>query len=177
MDLALTKQWITHWEATRFQSYDDATGTPLNPGDTPKGNPTIGVGFNLAAAGAQAIIEGLGLDFNAVITGAVNITADQVDQLLTTTIDTAMAGARKLVPVFDTLPDIHQMVVTDLVFNMGQTTFSKFANTLKFINNQDWANASANLQDSAWFRQVGRRGRGDVAVLSGASTPQDILNT
>jgi GH24 family phage-related lysozyme (muramidase) len=175
MDLALTKQWITHWEATRFQSYDDATGAPLNPGDTPQGNPTIGVGFNLAAAGAQAIIEGLGLDFNAVITGAVNITPDQVDQLLTTTIDNAMTGARKLVPIFDTLPDIPQMIITDLVFNMGQTTFSKFVNTLKFINAQDWANAAANLQQSAWFRQVGRRGRGDVAVLSGASTPEEIL--
>ena len=67
------------------------------------------------------------------------------------------------------------MIVTDLIFNMGPTTFSKFVNTLKFINAQDWANASSNLQQSAWFHQVGRRGRGDVAVLSGASTPQDIL--
>jgi lysozyme len=177
MDLALTKQWITHWESTRFQSYDDATGTPLNPGDTPRGNPTIGVGFNLAAAGAQATIEALGLDFNAVLTGAVNITPDQVDQLLTITINGAVAGAKTLVPAFDQIPDIQQMIVTDLVFNMGQTTFSKFANTLKFINAQDWPNAASNLQQSAWFNQVGRRGRGDVAVLSGASTPQDILGT
>src|SRR5580658_8854572 len=101
MDLALTKQWITHWESTRFQSYADATGTPLNPGDTPRGNPTIGVGFNLAAPGAQATIEALGLDFNAVLTGAVNITPDQVDQLLTTTINGAVAGAKTLVPAFD----------------------------------------------------------------------------
>lgn len=175
MDLALTKQWITHWESTRLQSYDDATGTPLNPGDTPRGNPTIGVGFNLVAAGAQANIESLGLNYNDVLTGAVSITADQVDQLLTVTINNAIAGAKELVPVFDQLPDIHQMIVTDLIFNMGPTTFSKFVNTLKFINAQDWDNASSNLQQSAWFHQVGRRGRGDVAVLSGASTPQDIL--
>ena len=72
MDLALTKQWITHWESTRLQSYDDATGTPRNPGDTPRGNPTIGVGFNLVAAGAQANIESLGLNYNDVLTGAVS---------------------------------------------------------------------------------------------------------
>jgi lysozyme len=177
MDLPLTKQWITHWESTRFQSYDDATGAPLNPGDTPKGNPTIGVGFNLVAAGAQATIESLGLDFNAVLTGAVNITDDQVDQLLTTTINGAVAGATRLVPIFDTIPDIPQMVLTDLVFNMGETAFSKFVNTLKFFNAQDWTNAANNLQQSAWFHQVGQRGRGNVAVLSGASTPQDILGT
>ncbi|WP_263350835.1 glycoside hydrolase family protein [Acidicapsa acidisoli] len=177
MDLALTKQWITHWESTRLQSYDDATGTPLNPGDTPKGNPTIGVGFNLVAAGAQATIEALGLDFNAVLTGAVNITPDQVDQLLTITINSAIAGATKLVPIFDNLPDIPQMVLTDLVFNMGEPRFAQFVNTLKFINAQDWTNAANNLQQSLWFNQVGRRGRGDVAVLSGTSTPQQILAT
>ena len=151
MDLALTKQWITHWESTRFQAYDDATGTPLNPGDTPKGNPTIGVGFNLIAAGAQANIESIGLNYNDVLTGAVNITADQVDQLLTMTINNAVAGATKLVPVFDQLPDIHQMIVTDLVFNMGEPTFSKFVNTIKFIVAQDWANAADTLTPDEWF--------------------------
>jgi GH24 family phage-related lysozyme (muramidase) len=179
MNMDLTKQWITRWESTRYQSYDDANGQPLTPGITPKGNPTIGVGFNLVAAGAQAAIEALGLDFNSVLTGAVNITADQVDQLLTNSINLAIAGATTLVPSFNTLPDNQQMVLTDLVFNMGEHGLSKFVNTLNYINNQDWMNAAANLQLSAWFHQVGsgpnQRGGADTAVLGGTADPQAIL--
>lgn len=179
MDLALTKQWITRWESTRLQSYDDANGKPLTPGITPTGNPTIGVGFNLVAAGAQATIEALGLSYNDVLTGAVNITADQVDQLLTGSINLAITGATVLVPIFNTLPDNQQMVLTDLVFNMGQHALSKFVNTLGFINNQDWTSAAANLQQSAWFHQVGsgphQRGGADTAVLGNTANPQDVL--
>jgi GH24 family phage-related lysozyme (muramidase) len=179
MDLALTKQWITRWESTRYQAYDDANGQPLTPGVAPKGNPTIGVGFNLVAAGAQTTIEALGLSYNDVLTGAVNITADQVDQLLTGSINLAIAGATILVPTFGSLPDNQQMVLTDLVFNMGQHALSKFVNTLNYINSQDWPNAATNLQQSAWFHQVGsganQRGGADVAVLGGTANPPDIL--
>jgi GH24 family phage-related lysozyme (muramidase) len=84
-----------------------------------------------------------------------------------------------LVPTFGSLPDNQQMVLTDLVFNMGQHALSKFVNTLNYINSQDWPNAATNLQQSAWFHQVGsganQRGGADVAVLGGTANPPDIL--
>jgi GH24 family phage-related lysozyme (muramidase) len=169
MDLALTKQWITRWEGVRTACYKDT-----------KGIATIGVGFNLQTSGAEACIAGLGLDYNQVLTGACDLTPDQIDQLLDTSIQTAIATARRLVPNFDNLPDNQQMVITDLAYNMGPTVLGEFHNTLNFINNQDWPNAAANLQQSAWIHQVGpgptQRGGADVAVLGNTANPQDILN-
>jgi len=179
MDLALTKQWITRWESSRAQAYDDANGRPLNPGDVPIGKPTVGVGLNLATPAAVTAITNLGLDFQSVLSGATLLTAEQIDTLLGGSIDLALITARRLVPNFDDLPDNQQLVVTDLSFNMGGPTLAKFVNTLKFIQAQDWPNAAANLSQSAWFKQVGskpgQRAFSDVAVLGNTDTPQNIL--
>lgn len=179
MDLPLTKQWITRWESSRAQAYDDATGRPLNPGDVALGKPTIGVGLNLATGAAITAINNLGLDFPSVLSGATLLTPDQIDQLLEGSIDLALVTARHLVPNFDDLPDNQQLVVTDLSFNMGGPTLSKFINTLRFIQQQDWPNAATNLRQSSWFNQVGskpgQRAFSDVAVLGNTDTPQNIL--
>lgn len=169
MDMDLTKQWITRWEGTRTQVYNDTMGIP-----------TIGVGLNLTTASAKSAIADLGIDIDALLDGTLALTPDQIDQLLTGSIQLALVTARALVPNFDNLPDNQQLVVTDLAFNMGQTTLSKFVNTLSYVNNQDWANAASNLQESAWFNQVGskptQRGGADVAVLGSTANPQDILS-
>ena len=69
MDLTKTKAWIEHWEGRRNQAYDDKTGKAITPGCVVLGHPTVGVGFNLDANGAQAAIEALGLDYNQVRSG------------------------------------------------------------------------------------------------------------
>ena len=62
MNLALIKKWITRWESTRFAAYDDKTGKPITPTTVLVGKAHIGVGFDLEAPGAQAIVTGLHLD-------------------------------------------------------------------------------------------------------------------
>jgi GH24 family phage-related lysozyme (muramidase) len=56
MDLNNLKQWIAHWEGRRAQAYDDATGQPITPGSIIEGHPTLGIGFNLDASAARAMI-------------------------------------------------------------------------------------------------------------------------
>lgn len=169
MDLALTKRWITRWEGVRTACYKDT-----------KGIPTIGVGFNLECHGAADCISGLGLDYSQVLTGACDLTPSQIDALLDNSIQSAIATARNLVPNFDSLPDNQQMVITDLAYNMGSGTLSQFHNTLAYIKDQDWTNAAANLQQSAWIHQVGaaphQRGGADVAVLGNTADPEAILS-
>jgi lysozyme len=169
MNLDLAKQWITRWEGTRTTCYKDT-----------KDIPTIGVGYNLTCNGAQECIAALGLNYDSVLDGSVSLTDDQIDQLLDGSIQIALTSARALVPNLDDLPENQQVVVLDLAFNMGQHTLSEFVNTLSFIKNQDWPHAASNLQQSAWFHQVGtgpqQRGGADVAVLGNTATPQQILN-
>jgi len=68
MNLNLMKAWLTRWEGSRAQAYDDATGKPLT-GQPCIGNPTIGLGLNLRTAAACSAITALGLDFEDVLAG------------------------------------------------------------------------------------------------------------
>ncbi len=176
MNINATKIWITHWEGVRYVAYDDANGIPVTPTTVLKGRPHIGVGYNLVQPGAQKVIEGLGLNYENVKTGLVTITPTQVDALLTLCLNNSIASARSLVPIFDTLTDNEQMVLVDLCFNEGREGFSKFVNTLKDINNQDWKQAAIDLANSKWYNIVGhglrQRGTADTEVLAGTQTPQ-----
>ena len=168
MDLSLVKQWITHWEGWRSRSYRDSRNIP-----------TIGVGFNLTTAVARPAMIALGLDYEQVLAGAIQLTAEQIDELLTGGIQRAIEDARVLVPSFDRIPADQQLVLIDLAFNMGQQTLSEFARTLRFIEQQDWTNAASNLRQSAWFKEVGtnptQRGGADVAVLGGMLSAFEVL--
>jgi GH24 family phage-related lysozyme (muramidase) len=180
MNLALIKKWITRWESTRFAAYDDKTGKPITPTTILVGKAHIGVGFDLEAPGAEAIVAGLHLDYAGIKAGRVIITADQVDELLDATVAPAVTGARILVPTIDIIPADKQIVIADLTFNMGKHGLSKFVNTLQAIKDQKWAVAAAALQDSTWFHEVGplltQRGGADVAVLAGTATIAGILS-
>jgi GH24 family phage-related lysozyme (muramidase) len=136
-------------------------------GSVVEGNPTVGVGFNLDAEGAESTIEALGLDYDQVRSGQHNLTDDQIDTLLDQTVNAAITDARSVVPNFDALPDDKQTVVVDMVFNLGVEGFSEFVHAIQAIANQDWATASQQMQDSAWFRQVGNRATADVNLMAG----------
>ena len=169
MDMELASRYTAHWEGQRSTMYRDT-----------KGIPTIGVGFNLTTASAPGQIAALGLDYPAVLNGSVALTPDQIDQLLQTTLQTAVAAAQALVSDFDSIPGPQQIVLTDLAFNMGQATLGTFVHTLGFVEQQNWPMAAYNLRQSLWFTQVGsapnQRGGADCAVLAGSAQPTDFLS-
>ena len=81
------------------------------------------------------------------------------------------------VSTFNSVPGDKQIVIVDMVFNLGLAGFSKFVQTIKAINTQDWQTASQQMQQSAWFNQVGRRAKADVDMMAGRITPADILGS
>jgi lysozyme len=58
---------------------------------------------------------------------------------------------------FDDLDPIRRVVVVDMIFNMGLPRFTGFVNTIKALEAGDYKRAAREMQDSRWFRQVGRR--------------------
>jgi len=164
MDLVTASAWIEHWEGRRNHSYLDSMG-----------HPTVGVGFNLDANGAQAAIVALGLDYNQVRAGTQLLSDAQIDTLLQQGINQAVSAAHTPIPGFDNVPGDRQIVIVDMIFNLGLAGFSKFVQAIKAINAQDWQTASQQMQQSAWFNQVGRRAKADVNMMAGLITPADIL--
>ena len=60
---------------------------------------------------------------------------------------------------FYNLPENIQHVLVNMCFNLGGTRLSKFRNMLKACRAHDWKTMAAEMEDSRWFKQVGRRSR------------------
>src|SRR5215469_15206290 len=154
MDMTTLMAWIEHWEGRRNKTYIDSMG-----------HPTVGVGFNLDANGAQAAVEALGLDYDQVRAGTQILTDAQIDGLFQQSVNKATTGARTVIPSFDTIPGDKQIVIVDMIFNLGVAGFSAFRNTVQAINQQDWASAAQQMQQSLWYKQVGARAKADCDLM------------
>ena len=124
-----------------------------------EGHPTIGVGFNLDRSGAKAKVEALGLDYAKVKAGTQDLTDSQVYQLLEGDMDTAIADSKSVFPKFTDLSDVRQRVIVDMMFNLGKSKFSGFKKMIDAVKAGDFAKAADEMKDSAWYRQVGQRGK------------------
>jgi len=112
--------------------YDDATGKPLKKGMTLVGNPTIGIGRNLAD-------PGLSEDEAGVLFG--NDVAQRLE---------ALAAA---LPFFAGLPEVRKRVLLDMSF-MGVAKLLKFKRMLAAIERGEWATARREMERSKWATQV-----------------------
>ena len=112
----------------------DEEGLKLFPYTDTKGKLTIGIGRNLTDIG---------------------ITRDEAIYLCNNNIDNTINALRANLFYFDSLPDNVQLVLTDLCFNMGIGTLLTFHNTLAYIKSGDYADASKELLNSQWARDVG----------------------
>lgn len=58
---------------------------------------------------------------------------------------------------FYSLPEDIQHVLVNMTFNLGGTRFGKFNNMWKGVIANDWEKVAVEMEDSRWFKQVGRR--------------------
>lgn len=132
-----------------------------------KGIKTIGVGFNLQAAGAEAAIAHVGADYAAVVAGAETLTSDQIQILYNRSLLTAEAQAYLALPQgkFASLPPRAKSVVIDMLYNMGLTTFREFKNFIAALSQFDYGAAATAMEASLWFREVGVRGTEDRDLI------------
>ncbi len=144
---------ISQHEGNRLSVYPDSLG-----------NPTIGKGFNLARGDAREILDSVGADYAAVMSGSP-LTQAQVDQIFALTLRVATAQAIALVPSWEALSETRQAVLTDMCFEMGALGLSKFHGMLAAIEAQDWNRAAAEMLNSEWARQVPHRAKDDAELM------------
>ncbi|MFC5411508.1 glycoside hydrolase family protein, partial [Larkinella bovis] len=164
MDRNIVSGWVSHHEGTREHVYQDTNG-----------HPTIGIGFNLDAAGAKEQIENLGLNYSDVKAGNQDLTQDQINHLFNQALDQSITDARQIFPAFDSYPSAQQTVIVDMIYNLGEAKFLEFENTINAIRQEDWEGAAREMQDSRWFDQVGDRGEHNVDLMRGELTPETII--
>lgn len=124
-------------EASRNFVYDDATGAPIAAGSRMVGNPTVGIGRNLAGRG---------------------LSDDEIEYLCRNDIAACAAELDQNVPWWRQLSPVRQGQMINLCFNMGWPKLSGFHHFLAAMQAGNWQGAVAELQNSLWWDQVGRRG-------------------
>lgn len=82
---------------------------------------------------------------------------DEIDLMLSNDIDQAVKDVRQLVPGFDLLDDVRQEVLTNMSFNLGYTRLAGFKKFIAAVNASEFAEASLEMLDSKWAKQVGER--------------------
>jgi len=96
---------------------------------------TIGVGHNIQEKGVSKAVSRL---------------------MLKEDIQSVVDDSRTL-DYWHNLDSVRQLVVADMVFNLGLSRFLKFVNLNKALTIQDYNLAAVEMKDSRWYRQVGRR--------------------
>jgi lysozyme len=115
------------------------------------GKLTIGIGRNLEDRG---------------------LSDEEIDFLLSNDQEIVSKDIKANLKFFNNLDPTRQLVVFDMVFNMGINRFLGFVNAIKALERGDYERAAREMQDSRWFRQTGRRARALVnAMYSGQLDP------
>ena len=89
---------------------------------------------------------------------------DEIELMLKNDLALALSEAQKL-EYFDRLDGVRQIVIRDMVFNMGLPRFSGFVKTNAALKAGDYLKAAAEMVDSKWYRQTGRRAQRLVKAM------------
>jgi lysozyme len=127
-------------------------GLRMKPYLCPAGKRTIGYGHNLEASPLLPYIAEF-LKNNGCI--LQHMAEDQLDH----DIDVAEAVARRLFVGFDELSEARRDVLTDMAFNLGEGSLSRFAKLRHNVAIKHYENAAKEMKDSRWFTQVTNRAK------------------
>ena len=135
MDLAVLREQIEADEGCKYEIYLDHLGLP-----------TFGIGHLVTEADEE---------YNQPV--GTNITANRVAECFNTDVGTVLEDCERLYPDFDSLPEEVQLIIANMMFNMGYPRLSKFKGMKAGVDARDWQQAADEMVASKWYRQVTNR--------------------
>ena len=85
------------------------------------------------------------------------VSDDRVQEAFESDVETVMSDCERLYVQFEHLPEEVQLIVANMMFNMGYTRLSKFKGMKRGVDARDWESAADEMVDSRWYKQVTRR--------------------
>ena len=85
------------------------------------------------------------------------VSEDRVNECFAKDVEVVLSECTHLYPDFDVLPEEVQLIIANMMFNMGRPRLSKFKGMKRGVDARDWNAASDEMVDSAWYRQVTNR--------------------
>ena len=119
-------------EGVKYEMYKDHLGYP-----------TIGVG--------HLILEGEDHLLTATLT------EEQVSTMLLHDLVEVIKDCQILYKGYDDMPEEAQLVLANMMYNIGRTKLTKFVKTNTLFEEQKWLSAASEMLDSRWAKQVPNR--------------------
>lgn len=85
------------------------------------------------------------------------VSEERVAEAFNADIQTTIDECHVLYEDFDDLPEEAQLVIANMMFNLGRPRLSAFKGMKRGVDNRDWDTAADEMVDSKWYRQVTNR--------------------
>ena len=85
------------------------------------------------------------------------VSEDRVIEAFNQDIETVLSDCNILYDDFGDLPEEAQLIIANMMFNLGRPRLSKFKGMKAGVDSRDWKKAADEMVDSAWYRQVPNR--------------------
>ena len=122
-------------EGVKYEIYNDHLGYP-----------TFGIGHLVRDTDPEA---------GAAV--GTPVTEDRVIEAFNEDVETVLNDCTILYRDFNDLPEEAQLIIANMMFNLGRPRLSKFKGMKAGVDSRDWNKAADEMVDSAWYRQVPNR--------------------
>ena len=85
------------------------------------------------------------------------VSEDRVNECFDKDVEIVINDCRQLYEDFDDLPGEAQLIIANMMFNMGRPRLSKFKGMKAGVDARDWNEAADQMVDSRWYYQVTNR--------------------
>lgn len=85
------------------------------------------------------------------------VSENRVNECFARDVNVVLEECKKLLPSFEILPEEVQLIIANMMFNMGRPRLSKFKNFIAAVAISNWQEAANQMVDSRWYRQVTNR--------------------
>lgn len=142
------KKEIIYFEGVKNKVYLDSVGLP-----------TAGIGHLLVGKEKELKV-------------GTPVPQSLIDSWFEQDLANALGVAKRAVgeDVFNNLDDVRQRVMVNLAFNLGNRLLD-FKNTMAAVKRGDYQAAATGLENSLWYKQVGRRGPMTVQAMRTGAYP------
>ena len=135
MDIEILKKELTQDEGCEYEIYLDHLGYK-----------TFGIGHLCKATDPEN-------DLNV----GDSVSKDRVHECFVDDIEEVIEDCTILYDDFYILPEEAQLIIANMMFNLGRPRLSKFSKMHAAVMDANWIEAGIQMEDSKWARQVPNR--------------------
>ena len=85
------------------------------------------------------------------------ISQERCDELFEQDMNSVIKDCKKIYSDWESMPEEAQHICANMMFNLGYPRYSKFKKKIQAVKDGDWFEASVQMIDSKWYKQVTNR--------------------